>query len=425
MKKKVLSLLLLGAVMCCSCGKTAGPEDAASLENTEDLAEIETPAVSEVSSDASIESSESAAEEILVEEQEETKEEPSPLLLWEYEGYVDECEGYLWKDEFRDCDYDGDGLTDRVWRSWNSLEETAKYKISFGNGKTLEVPSGWETGFPHIQGADLDGDKEREILVTLTYDTSTDPNSFGDMWLFGKNKSGKYEEIRLPMESGENGAKGFNFYYTEPSHNFVHYSGDHPGASGSEILDDDYLKNYWTNDYAEDFRCVSRAEIRNDGDPFVCCYISLFPKFGTPMCFRLYYSKEDKTYKTGAFEKATGDDNEMPATLEHSPEYNEKELLTGTFCRGEGGQVKVMFGTMKEVPESGNSYLEHHEGEEEKVYELTDDPYIFLYAPYAGVYGEKVEKEAFFLYLMDHTIDCNFHVNEEGKIDYISGWYNA
>jgi hypothetical protein len=445
MRKKVLSVLLLSAVICCSCGKTAdlgnNAEPAVSEASSEDsLEEIEVVAPVEASTEpvevsavASTESTEAAAEETSVEEKAEKPSGPSPLLLWEYDGYVDECEGYTWKDEFQDCDYDGDGKTDRLWRTWVSTKETALYEIRFGNNKTLNVPAGWETGFPHIQSADLDGDSQNEVLVTLTYDTSTDPNSFGDMWLFKKDKSGSYEEVKLPLDSGENGTKGYTFEYTEPTHGYVHFLSkdklESGKASGADILDDDYLKNNWTNSATTDFRCVYKASIQNDGAPYICCYLDPFPRYRSTMCFRLYYSKDHGSFVTGPLEKVSSSED-IPSTLDYSvgemkPKYNFDELTTGTFTLDENGQVKVMFGTMKEVPESGNSYIEHHTGEEEKIYELTDDPYIYLFAPYAYTLGEKVEKDVFMLYLLDYQIDCDFHVDESGKIDYISGWYNA
>jgi hypothetical protein len=75
-----------------------------------------------------------------------------------------------------------------------------KYVIEFGNGDKLITSEGPETGFPHIQTGDLDKDGAKEILIILTYDTSTDPYSYGTMWLFDRDQaSGDYLEVELPL----------------------------------------------------------------------------------------------------------------------------------------------------------------------------------------------------------------------------------
>ena len=132
--------------------------------------------------------------------------ETSPFMLWQYVGYVDEAEGYTWQEEFIDRDFDGDGTKDRVYREWFEEEQTAKYTIEFGNGRELIVSGGWETGFPHVQAGDLTGNGEPEILFTLSYDTSTDPMSFGEMWVFEYDKdSNSYKEMSLPLVNGDEG----------------------------------------------------------------------------------------------------------------------------------------------------------------------------------------------------------------------------
>ncbi len=42
-----------------------------------------------------------------------------------YTGYVDECTFYVFKDEFNECDYDGDGKTDRLYR----IDDVAPYRL--------------------------------------------------------------------------------------------------------------------------------------------------------------------------------------------------------------------------------------------------------------------------------------------------------
>lgn len=232
--------------------------------------------------------------------------ETSPFTLWEYVGYVDECEGYTWQEEFFDCDYDGDGKTDRVNRSWDGDKQTATYQIEFGNGDKLLTPVAWETGFPHIQSGDLDGDGVKEILVTLTYDTSTDPYSFGDMWLFDKDKtSGEYTEVELPLINGENGAKGFNVDYDKPEDNKIRFTVREAGLSRTEEVDADYISNWWSDDLTTQVRPVFYAEIVNDSNPVLRCYFEPLHRWGPMMGFNLNYVSGK--YEIGYIELDTPD----------------------------------------------------------------------------------------------------------------------
>ena len=232
--------------------------------------------------------------------------ESSPFILWEYEGYVDECEGYTWQEEFFDCDYDGDGKKDRVNRSWDGDKQTATYQIEFGNGDKLVTPDGWETGFPHVQSGDLDGDGAKEILVTLTYDTSTDPDSFGDMWLFDKDQtSGEYAEVELPLINGENGAKGFNVDYEKPEDNKIRFTVREAGLSRTEEVDADYISNWWSDDLTTQVRPVFYAEIINDSNPVLRCYFEPLHRWGPMMGFNLNYVRGK--YEIGYIELDTPD----------------------------------------------------------------------------------------------------------------------
>lgn len=234
-------------------------------------------------------------ENMVTTDESENNVEKSPLLLWEFEGYVDECNGYTWQDDFKSCDYDGDGKTDRLKRQWDGEEQIAIYTIEFGNGDVLTVPKGWETGFPHVQGGDLDGDGEKEILFTLSYDTSTDPLSFGDMWLFDKDASGRYNEVELPLASGENGAKGFTIDYEKPEDNMIRYSIKEAGLSRSEEVDDDYINYWWTEESTSLIRSVYWAEIREGESPAIRCYVEPLQRGGASLGF-------DLSYRNGKYE---------------------------------------------------------------------------------------------------------------------------
>lgn len=238
-----------------------------------------------------------------------TDEESSPFLLWEYEGYVDECRGYTWQNEFKNCDYDGDGKTDRVRRSRDAQEDIAVYTIEFGNGDKLVVPDGWDTGFPHVQGGDLDGDGAREILVTLSYDTGTDPYSYGDMWLFDMDEaSGNYSEITLPLVKGENGAKGFEIKYEKPQNGKIRFTIPDTGFSQEAEVGEEYISYWGSEDAVTEMRSVYKAWIDEGDQPAVKCYIQPFRYYSLRLGFDLYY--RDGKYEIGSMEMDTIDEDE-------------------------------------------------------------------------------------------------------------------
>ena len=129
----------------------------------------------------------------------------------------------------------------------------------------------------------------KEILVTLSYDTSTDPLSFGDMWLFDKDSSGKYNEAELPLVKGENGAKCLTINYEEPDGCVIRYSIMEAGLTKSEDMGDDYVNYWWTEDATTMLRSVYWAEITEGTSPAIRCYVAPLPRGGESMGFNLSY----------------------------------------------------------------------------------------------------------------------------------------
>ena len=338
----VLSCLLLIALSGCtdSSGgtRTAGLEEKPAVSETGSANTAQNPqsqeeiAISEedvtVSAEKAGTSPESEKPETITETGSTTDLEKTPFVLWEYEGYIDECREYTWQEEFMDCDYDGDGKTDRVSRSWDRDEQTAVYTVEFGNGDRLVVPKGWETGFPHIQGGDLDGDGENEILVTLSYDTSTDPYAFGEMWLFDRDVStGEYAEADLPLAIGENGAKGFNIDYGKPENGRIRFTIKDAGLSMEEDVGEEYVSLWWTDEARSDMRNVYHAEISSAGNPVLRCYIAPFPRNLMSLGFNLNYRngkyvvgyiETDSPREDGADNEASLSDSQEEETI---PEY--------------------------------------------------------------------------------------------------------
>ena len=231
--------------------------------------------------------------------------ETSPVMLWEYEGYVDECREYTWWKDFADCDFDGDGKTDRVYRTHTADTDLATYTIEFGNGRSLTTPEGWNTGFPHVQAGDLNGDGEPEILFTMTYDTSTDPLAFGDLWLFAWDGSA-YAEEKLPLAAGENGAKCLTLDYQKTSDTTVAVQVAQNGFECEVSAGADELAYWYYGDAKDQNAMVYYAVLETNGKAHLHCYAEMFSKSAQCLEFDLVskgdgYAIENMKYMDEAY----------------------------------------------------------------------------------------------------------------------------
>ena len=286
MKKK--AFLVLIASMTLVLGACAN-EVKQETEEVSEAQEVATPTPTETPTPEPTAEPTKEPEENLSQENQDIDVEKSPFWLWEYEGYVDEATDYLWAEEFVDRDFDGDKKNDRLYRKCDPDKQLAFYTIEFGNDTKLEIPQCWNTGFPHIQSEDLDGDKEIELLIKMSYDTSTDPMMFGDVWLFDYDKKAKeYKEVKLPFASGENGAKTLHVNYGKTVNAVMPIEIKEFDFAMDLDVDEDWLSNWWTYDEAEADLMIWDARIKEyEDEKAIYCEIEVFGKTGRVIGFWL------------------------------------------------------------------------------------------------------------------------------------------
>lgn len=118
-----------------------------------------------------------------------------------YTGYLDECTDWTEKGDFTNKDYDGDGICDRIYRTFVN-DKTCNYRIDFGNGDILAMDKNvGSTGTPHIMAVDLTSDGESEIVFTLSYDKEIDSERVGSEFAVFRKNENEYEEMLLPLKS--------------------------------------------------------------------------------------------------------------------------------------------------------------------------------------------------------------------------------
>lgn len=230
-------------------------------------------------------------------------EDNTPIInFWGYTGYLDECNSSYGED-FRNCDYDGDGLNDRVYR-WNVDDQgdgnDTKYRIEFGNGEELilerVVP---DSGFPYLFAADFSQNGKNEIVFGCSYWSSTDPMAFGELAVFEKTDDG-YRQVELPMQLSDSAyTMTLDFNYQMVKEYLIQVTCTDTDFSENIVIDDTLweqqgYKNYFTNETYNS--CVWNTEIVQDGDgvPELKCYFELFDKWAACKASLLLRYRDDR-----------------------------------------------------------------------------------------------------------------------------------
>lgn len=168
-----------------------------------------------------------------------------------YQGYLDESAA--WDNAWSDCDFDGDGAWDRVYRG--VTEDAVSYRIDFGAGGTLEIGE-FEDPFIGLKlaSADVTGDGRNEILFVGSHGASTDPFAMSEIALFEKVDD-RYVRALLPCpesvaQSGNTGGYevGFDIYAKREDGQTFHLMSEDIGLDAvitlEEEVDEFYLDGF-------------------------------------------------------------------------------------------------------------------------------------------------------------------------------------
>lgn len=124
------------------------------------------------------------------------------VLAEEYTGYLDECGvayGEGWEAGYKNQDYDGDGLIDRIYQDVESEPGIMKMRVEFGNGEILAFDT-YENSPLVVQSMDMDEDGSPELLFTKPNEFSTNPMSAStDILLFTRREDG-YRQVEIALE---------------------------------------------------------------------------------------------------------------------------------------------------------------------------------------------------------------------------------
>ena len=205
-------------------------------------------------------------------------------LIWSYSGYLDDWKDRAGQNAFL-YDYDGDGKTDRVYRARTENVNDCRYTIEFANGDVLNIEQPIaDIGYPQIDGVDLTGDGQNEIIFQVGYPTSTNPLAFGELVVYEK-KHGEYQSMQLPFEAGDNAyQQKFPVTYSKADGQAVEVS-----VAGTDFkqvipIDDDlwngylYKDNFANGETMESTVWAYKIQ-QQDGRYQMVCSVQLFDKW--------------------------------------------------------------------------------------------------------------------------------------------------
>lgn len=233
----LVALLALGLAACTFTNRVDVHEEDPATDKTGAL-DTEQQDSSETASSGQSEDSTSESEEN-PQDAEESHWMPW-VLAEEYTGYLDECGvayGEEWEAGYKNQDYDGDGLIDRIYQDVESEPGVMKMRVEFGNGEILAFDT-YENSPLVVQSMDMDEDGSKELLFTKPNEFSTNPMSVStDILLFTRREDG-YRQVEIALEEApeEYGSAPWEVYlmssYGIEDDSHIRISWKVPGAEG-------------------------------------------------------------------------------------------------------------------------------------------------------------------------------------------------
>lgn len=207
--------------------------------------------------------------------------EKSIVSFMGYTGYMDECMNWLGYDDFIGCDYDNDGLIDRVYR-WLEGDDIY-YRIEFGNGDKLEFeyPWGLGAGSLSVQAVDFTGDGQNEIVFTQNYEYSTNPMAFGELAVCEK-EGNTYKCMDLPFAQ-EGYSQMLTFSYEKEGEQSLRITCEEAPLDITVPIEEILWNEGRYSEYSgESYKCVVwnvKIDNSNDEKPKLLCSAALFDKW--------------------------------------------------------------------------------------------------------------------------------------------------
>lgn len=207
--------------------------------------------------------------------------QPGWTYLTDYTGYVDEILPHMYRDEFSECDYDGDGKTDRLYRIDDVTYYMSEYRIDFGNGDKLYTGNVSETAYPHVYPVDLDKDGDEDIVLTYTVEPADrEPFTWCDIFSYdsahhiylkedpGLSSLGGISHLPVKLQRISSREAAFTVVNTD-------FTGFIGLARYYERYDDDMLDQFWESIESNDGilnAMIVYAEVEYGDVPCIHCY---------------------------------------------------------------------------------------------------------------------------------------------------------